>query len=60
MPPADIENMGEMIYYPYQGVADYYYPYKNQRGYLSPAVFLNLKNPKSKLAETGTKVGAQW
>jgi len=44
--PADIENMGEMIYYPYQGVADYYYPYKNQRGYLSPAVFLNLKNPK--------------
>ena len=46
--PADIENMGEISYYPYPGVADYYFPYKNQRGYLSPAVFVHLKNPKSK------------
>jgi sodium/potassium-transporting ATPase subunit beta len=34
--PADIEKLGEISYY----------PYKNQRGYLSPAVFLHLKNPK--------------
>ena len=46
--PADIENLGEISYYPYQGVADYFYPFKNQRGYLSPAVFLHLKNPKRK------------
>ena len=46
--PADIENLGDMVYYPYQGIADYFYPYKNQRGYLSPVVFLHLKNPKSK------------
>ena len=46
--PADIENIGELTYYPYPGVADYYFPYKNQRGYLSPAVFVHLSNPKSK------------
>jgi len=46
--PADIENMGKITYYPYPGVADFYFPYKNQRGYLSPAVFVNFENPKSK------------
>lgn len=44
--PADVENMGQLEYYPYPGVADYYFPYKNQRGYLSPAVFVHFTNPK--------------
>jgi hypothetical protein len=48
--PADIENMGDITFYPYQGVADYFFPYKNQRGYLSPAVFVHVSNPKSKFA----------
>jgi sodium/potassium-transporting ATPase subunit beta len=44
--PADRENIGEIVYYPYQGIPDYYYPYENQAGYLSPIVFAHLKNPK--------------
>jgi hypothetical protein len=48
--PADIENMGDITFYPYQGVADYFFPYKNQRGYLSPAVFVHVSNPKSKFS----------
>ena len=57
--PADIENLGEISYYPYQGVADYFYPYKNQRGYLSPAVFLHLKNPKRKFRPGGPGGGCK-
>jgi sodium/potassium-transporting ATPase subunit beta len=45
--PADRENIGEIVYYPYQGIPDYYYPYENQAGYLSPIVFAHLKNPKA-------------
>merc|ERR1711973_160670 len=44
--PADIENAGELIYYPDQGFSANYFPYQNQDGYLSPAVFVQLKNPK--------------
>ena len=46
--PADKENLGELTYYPNQGFSSNYYPYLNQKGYLSPAVFIQLKNPKSK------------
>jgi sodium/potassium-transporting ATPase subunit beta len=44
--PADKENLGEIDYYPYPGIPIYYFPYKNQEKYLSPAVFAHLKNPK--------------
>ena len=48
--PADRENIGEIAYYPQPGIPDYYFPYENQKGYLSPAVFAHLKNPRRKLS----------
>jgi len=44
--PADIENAGEIIYYPDQGFSANYFPYENQEGYVSPAVFIQLANPR--------------
>lgn len=46
--PADSENIGQIDYYPYPGVPTYFYPYKNQEGYHSPAVFAHFSNPKRK------------
>ena len=46
--PADIENIGEVDWYPEPGVPKYFFPYQNQDGYLSPAVFAHFKSPKSK------------
>jgi len=43
--PADVENAGSIKYYPDQGFSANYFPYKNQPGYLSPAVFIQLENP---------------
>lgn len=34
----DKENIGEMKFYPAQGFPEYYYPYLNQPGYLSPLI----------------------
>lgn len=44
--PADREAIGQIEYFPYPGVPKYFYPYKNQPGYLSPAVFAHFTNPK--------------
>lgn len=44
--PADKENLGKVDWYPYPGVPDYFFPYEKQPGYLSPAVFAHLTNPK--------------
>ncbi|TRY67875.1 hypothetical protein TCAL_06434 [Tigriopus californicus] len=44
--PADRENIGEIEYKPYPGIPKYYFPYKNQKGYLSPAIFAHFTNPK--------------
>jgi len=44
--PADIENIGPITYYPRPGVPEYFFPYKNQAGYRSPAVFAHFENPK--------------
>ena len=46
--PADVENIGEIDYYPFPGIPDYHFPYKNQPDYLSPVVFAHLKNPARK------------
>ena len=48
--PADVENIGEINYYPYPGIPAYYFPYKNQKEYKSPIVFAHLAAPKSKSA----------
>ncbi len=44
--PADAEHIGQVDYYPRPGVPSYFYPYKNQDGYLSPVVFAHFSNPK--------------
>lgn len=44
--PADVENAGEFKYYPDQGFSAHYFPYENQDGYTSPAVFIQLLNPR--------------
>ena len=49
--PADKDNIGEIEYMPYPGIPTYYFPYENQEGYLSPAIFAHFKNPKSKCSK---------
>jgi len=44
--PADKEHIGPIVYYPKPGVPIYHYPYENQEGYRSPAVFAHFSNPK--------------
>jgi len=44
--PADKEHIGKINYYPKPGVPVYHYPYENQEGYRSPAVFAHFSNPK--------------
>jgi len=44
--PADREHIGPLVYYPKPGVPVYHYPYENQEGYRSPAVFAHFSNPK--------------
>lgn len=41
----DIENIGPVTYTPFRGFPGYFFPYRNQRGYLSPVVMVQLKNP---------------
>jgi len=43
--PADKEHLGKINYYPTNGVGKGFFPYSNQRGYLSPVVFAHLENP---------------
>lgn len=43
--PADIENIGQIEYYPRQGFPGYYYPYENSEGYLSPLVAIHFTKP---------------
>jgi len=42
----DVENLGPVTYTPFRGFPGYFYPYRNQRGYLSPIVMVQLKNPE--------------
>lgn len=43
--PADIENVGNIRYYPTQGFPGYFYPYENSEGYLSPLVAVQFERP---------------
>ncbi|KAG8194222.1 hypothetical protein JTE90_024554 [Oedothorax gibbosus] len=42
----DKNNTGNVHYYPKQGIPSYYYPFTNQKGYLSPLVFVQFGNLK--------------
>lgn len=46
--PADIENIGQIEYYPRQGFPGYYFPYENSEGYLSPLVAIHFTKPTRK------------
>jgi len=39
--------MGEVAFYPPNGLPFYYYPYLNQEGYRQPLVFAQFKRPKN-------------
>lgn len=43
---ADEENMGPLTYYPSNGIENYYFPYQNTPGYLSPFVFVQFTRPE--------------
>jgi len=43
--PADVDNLGEVKYYPQDGFDLKYFPYLNQPHYLSPLVFAKFTNP---------------
>ncbi|CAL8074558.1 unnamed protein product [Orchesella dallaii] len=42
---ADMENVGEILYYPMQGIPSYYFPYMNQKGYQPPFIMVQFTNP---------------
>lgn len=46
--PADVENIGSIQYFPKRGFPGYFFPYKNQPGYLSPVIAIWFENPTSK------------
>jgi len=41
----DKENIGEVTYTPFRGFPGYFFPYRNQIGFLSPLVMVQLTNP---------------
>lgn len=45
--PADVENIGEVRYYPKPGFPGYFFPYENSEGYLSPLVAVHLVRPRN-------------
>eukprot|EP00914_Ancora_sagittata_P001012 GHVO01002654.1.p1 GENE.GHVO01002654.1~~GHVO01002654.1.p1 ORF type:complete len:332 (+),score=41.76 GHVO01002654.1:52-996(+) len=42
---ADIENIGNLTYYPTEGFPRFFYPYLNQEGFRSPLVMVRFENP---------------
>lgn len=48
---ADVDNLGTNItYYPTRGYPHYYYPYKNQKGYLAPVIFVQFNSVADNVA----------
>lgn len=43
--PADVENIGSIQYIPRRGFPGYYFPYKNQKGYLQPIIAIWFEKP---------------
>ena len=46
--PHDNKYFEGFNYYPTQGFPKWYFPYRNQRGYLAPFVAIQIVNPLSK------------
>uniref|UniRef100_A0A1B6D5Z4 Sodium/potassium-transporting ATPase subunit beta n=1 Tax=Clastoptera arizonana TaxID=38151 RepID=A0A1B6D5Z4_9HEMI len=45
--PADVENIGEVKYYPGPGFPGYFFPFENSEGYLSPLVAVQFTRPRT-------------
>ncbi|KAL1430044.1 hypothetical protein MTO96_015526 [Rhipicephalus appendiculatus] len=43
---ADVESMGPLAYFPSNRIENFYFPYKNTPGYLSPFVFVQFLRPE--------------
>ncbi|BES88650.1 unnamed protein product [Nesidiocoris tenuis] len=43
--PADVENIGSIQYIPRRGFPGFYFPYKNQKGYLQPIIAIWFERP---------------
>lgn len=46
--PADVEHIGPIQYIPRRGFPGYFFPFKNDEGYLSPLLAIFFERPKSK------------
>ncbi|UYV70204.1 ATP1B1 [Cordylochernes scorpioides] len=42
---SDRDNMGDIEYLPNQSIASYYFPFQNQKNYMSPLVFIHFLSP---------------
>lgn len=45
---ADLEVIGPIQYFPSRGFPGYFYPYRNEDGYMSPLVALQFERPNRK------------
>ncbi|KAJ2944448.1 hypothetical protein O0L34_g3788 [Tuta absoluta] len=45
--PADVENVGPIQYIPRRGFPNFYYPFTNKEGYLSPLVAVLFEKPRT-------------
>ncbi|XP_022112352.2 sodium/potassium-transporting ATPase subunit beta-2 [Pieris rapae] len=45
--PADVENIGPIQYIPRRGFPNFYYPFTNKEGYLSPLVAVLFEKPRT-------------
>ncbi|XP_026321286.1 sodium/potassium-transporting ATPase subunit beta-2 [Hyposmocoma kahamanoa] len=45
--PADVENIGPVQYIPRRGFPNFYYPFTNKEGYLSPLVAVLFEKPRT-------------
>lgn len=46
--PADSENLGAVTYYPEPYIRNYYFPFKSQKLYASPFIFVHFERPVRK------------
>ncbi|GFY39187.1 hypothetical protein TNIN_499171 [Trichonephila inaurata madagascariensis] len=42
--PSDRDNIGEVEYFPHQGIPTFYYPFTNQKRYMSPFLFVQFNS----------------
>lgn len=43
--PVDVENIGPVKYFPRRGFPGYFFPFKNQKGYMQPIIAVRFMRP---------------